>query len=74
MAGHPTVQCRKMSDETYSMGLLGLLNGLFDGPDEHPHWGAFYRNVNVDDNGDEIELISFGVITNELIKSWKEQE
>lgn len=37
LADHPTVQVAEADDGTYSVGLIGLLNGFFAHPDG---WGA----------------------------------
>ena len=42
LANHPTVQCGIEEDGTFSVGLLGILNGLFgiiEEDNEFYHWG-----------------------------------
>ena len=66
LADHPSIQVRCEGDNC-SVGVIGLLNGLFGTNKEG--WGFIASVYDVDDDGKPTSLIGFKVLTKRLEKA-----
>lgn len=54
LADHPTVQCGMLNKDQYTIGMLGIINGIIGIKDD----GYGYICANIDENGIVLEFVA----------------